>query len=442
MSAKEPQPSEFLPPEILPSGVQLPPITFTLTAPKKAAPGELRIVRIGHASVLVQWGDATLLTDPWFSQKGSFPGYYAGESLAMSVEALPSLSGVLGSMDHWDHFDMRHFAAYRDHAVPIVVPAGTKQAEQARAAGFADVRAMSPWQSVQLGPFLVTAVCAKPSLTTTAFEYEHAYVMQVAGRSVLFCSHLMTADVQAEVARRFGTIDVALLGINGLSLKARDHHQLSMSPTDAAALCARLGVSVVVPVHYTFHGNWASNAFIISHRGTPEALADAVARQAPATTAITLKPGKRLAVRWGGDGHDDDAATARRLESLLGFFAKLDGGDLSAFDLFAPGFVHHKPLPGAGDGTREGARRGFAQLREVVPDLRLRVESLLVEGDAVAVRLAQTGTVARQLPGWQLPLGKLDGHVFMLYRFDGAQIVEEWIDSAASLAWDEAEVQR
>jgi len=275
MSAPAPPPSELLPPEILSPDIALPPVSFTV-ADAQPTPGALNLVRIGHAAVLVQYGDDTLLTDPWFSQKGSFPGYYAGESLAMGIDALPRLTGVLGSMDHWDHFDMRHFAAYRDHAVPVIVPAGTGQAAQARQAGFSDVRALQPWQSAQLGAFRVTAVCAKPDEPVTAFAYEHAYVMEVAGRSVLFCSHLMTPAVQAEVAARFGRIDVALVGINGLALKHSDRRQLSMSPSDAAALCQRLDVRVAIPVHYTFHGNWASNAFVISHRGTPEAFAGAV----------------------------------------------------------------------------------------------------------------------------------------------------------------------
>jgi predicted ester cyclase len=243
----------------------------------------------------------------------------------------------------------------------------------------------------------------------------------------------MTPDVQAEVARRFARIDVALLGINGLSLKPRNYHQLSMSPSDAAALCARLGVSVVVPVHYTFHGNWASDAFIISHRGTPEALADAVKTAAPATTAITLKPGKELALQWGFAAPHDDAV-AHKQKALLDFFARLEAGDVSAFDLFAPGFVHHSPLPGAGDNTREGARRGFARLREAVPDQRLKVEGLLVEGEGVAVRLCHAGTLTRALPGLDVPLGQFERRLFMLYRFDGPKIVEEWIDGASAPA--------
>ncbi len=435
MSARTPNPAEFLPPDIAAPGAQPPPISFTLAGDKPSA-GELRVIRMGHASVLVQYGNDTLLTDPWFSQKGSFPGYYSGESLAMSIDALPPLTGVLGSMDHWDHFDMRHFGAYRDHAVPIIVPVGTTQGEQAAAAGFHDVRTLAPWQSVQLGAFRVTAVSAKPSLPTTSFEYEHAYVMEVDGRSVLFCSHLMTPEVQAEVAKRFGRIDVALLGINGLSLKQRNHHQLSMSPSDAAALCERLDVKVVVPVHYTFHGNWASNAFIISHRGTPEALAEAARRQAPSTSVMTLKPGQRLGITWGFDARTDDAAAAQKKQSVHDFFARLDHGDLGAFDLFADDFLHHKPLPGAGDGSREGARRGFSLLRDAVPDLRLRVDSLLVEGDVVAVQLSHSGTLKRAVPGLHLPVGRFDQSIHMLYRFDGARIVEEWIDNDASTGWE------
>jgi L-ascorbate metabolism protein UlaG (beta-lactamase superfamily)/predicted ester cyclase len=425
----------FLPPDIAPAETRRPDIVVTLPS-DAASERELRIVRIGHASVMVQWGAETLLTDPWFSQKASFPGYYSGESLAMGVDALPSLTGVLGSMDHWDHFDMRHFAAYRDHTVPIIVPAGTSQRAAALEVGFTDVRALEPWGTVRLGAFTVTAVRAKPAQAPTSFEYEHAYVIEVGGRAVVFCAHLMTPEVQGEVAERFGPIDVAVVAINGLALKLKDRHQLSMGPRDAAALCERLGVKLVIPIHYTFRGNWASNAFRISHPGTPEALAEAARAQSPATTVMTLWPGQHLDVHWGYDLRPDGGPAEQKKASLLRFFARLEAGDLGAFELFAPDFVHHHPLPGAGDGTRDGARRGLSLLREAIPDLRIAVQSVLVEGDAAAVRIRTSGTLKRQLPGLGAPLGPIELVVSMLYRFAGAQILEEWIDHDASTTWD------
>jgi L-ascorbate metabolism protein UlaG (beta-lactamase superfamily)/predicted ester cyclase len=427
--------SGLLPPDIAPPGAQPPDILFALPG-DKASEKKLRIVRIGHSSVLVQWGRDTLLTDPWFSQKRSHPGYYAGESLGMGIDALPELTGVLGSMDHWDHFDMEHFAAYRDHRVPIIVPAGTSQRDQALQVGFSDVRALGPWDAVELGAFRVTAVCAKPEQPTTSFEYEHAYVIEAGGHSVLFCSHLMTAEVQAEVARRFGRIDVAIVAINGLSLKQRSYHQLSMSPEDAAALCRRLDVKVAIPVHYTFHGNWASEAFMLSHRGTPEGLVEAARAQSPATTVMTLTPGQRLDVDWGYEASTDGGAAEQKKASLFGFFAKLNDGDLSAFDLFTPDFVHHHPLPG-GDPTREGARRGMAAMREAIPDMRVTVEGVVVEGEVAAVRIVNSGTLKRPLTGLDVPLGPVQLNIIMLYRFVGAQIAEEWFDVDASTRWGE-----
>src|SRR5439155_640223 len=219
--------SELLPPDIAPAVAQPPDIIFTLPA-DHASEETLRIIRIGHSSVMVQWGHDTLLTDPWFSQKRSHPGYYPGESLAMGI----------------------------------------------------------------------------------------------------------------------GRIDVAFVAINGLSLKQRNYHQLSMTGGDAAALCKRLDVNVVIPIHYAFHGNWASDAFMLSHRGTPEALVEAARAQSPKTTVMTLTPGQRLDVNWGYGARSSGGPAEQKKASLLGFFAKLNAGDLSAFELFTPDFVHHHPLPG------------------------------------------------------------------------------------------------
>jgi L-ascorbate metabolism protein UlaG (beta-lactamase superfamily)/predicted ester cyclase len=425
---------QLLPPDIAPPGARPPAISFTLPGEPSAQP--LRLIRIGHSSVLLQSGADAILTDPWFSQKSSHPGYYSGESLGLGLDALPTLTGVLGSMDHWDHFDMEHFAAYRDRGVPIVVPAGTKQRDQALAAGFRDVRALAPWEVVQLGAFRVTAVCAKPEQPPTAFEYEHAYVLAVGGHTVLFCSHLMTPEVQAEVAKRFGRIDVAFVAINGLCLKQRGYHQLSMKPADAAALCKRLDVRVAIPIHYAFHGNWASEAFMLSHRGTPEGLTEAARAQSPATTVMTLTPGQQLDVERGYSPRPESSPAAQKRASLLGFFEKLNAGDLGAYDLFTADFVHHRPLPGAGDATREGARRGMGLMREAIPDMRIAVEAVIVEGEVAAVRIVNVGTLKQKLPGLNAPLGPITLNVTMLYRFAGAQIAEEWLDVDASTKWD------
>src|SRR5688572_25118995 len=65
--------------------------------------GSLQVRRIGHASVLLESGDARVLTDPWVTETSA---YNIGEPLGMSVEALPQLTAVIASHGHYDHFDV------------------------------------------------------------------------------------------------------------------------------------------------------------------------------------------------------------------------------------------------------------------------------------------------------------------------------------------------
>jgi L-ascorbate metabolism protein UlaG (beta-lactamase superfamily) len=66
----------------------------------------LTITRIAHSSVLIDFDGHRVLTDPWFSERF---GYYHGEPYGITLEALPRLSGVVVSHDHYDHYDMNAF---------------------------------------------------------------------------------------------------------------------------------------------------------------------------------------------------------------------------------------------------------------------------------------------------------------------------------------------
>lgn len=58
-----------------------------LAAPADAPAATLRVMRIAHASVLLDFDGYRVLTDPWFSEKAH---YHHGEPLGMALEDLPS----------------------------------------------------------------------------------------------------------------------------------------------------------------------------------------------------------------------------------------------------------------------------------------------------------------------------------------------------------------
>lgn len=74
-------------------------------------------------------------------------------------------------------------------------------------------------------------------------------------------------------------------------------------------------------------------------------------------------------------------------------------------EICADNFVDHNPDPGQLPG-REGVKAMFRQFCEAFPDLTLRVDSLVAEGDLVCARVTATGTHLGSFAGLP-PTGRL-----------------------------------
>jgi L-ascorbate metabolism protein UlaG (beta-lactamase superfamily) len=244
------------------------------------APGAFSVTRIAHASVLLDFGNATVLTDPWFSQKTHF---HHGEPLGIPLARLPRLTAVVASHEHYDHFDIETFASYPDKAVPFFV--GPNMLDAARAAGFTNVRELRPWESATVGPLTITAAPAAHKVPEVTF------VIQANGSTVYFGADTRLIPELDELPKRFPSVQLALLSVNGLRVLGE---QVVMNAEQAADFAGRLGAEVAVPIHYRFHGSWFTDSFILSYDGTPERFLAATKARAPATAGMVLEPGQVL----------------------------------------------------------------------------------------------------------------------------------------------------
>lgn len=258
------------------------PLPAALSAKLKSSSGAFSVTRIAHASVLLDFGNATVLTDPWFSEKIH---YHHGEPLGIPLERLPKLTAVVASHAHYDHFDIETFARYPDKAVPFFV--GPNMADVARAAGFTNVRELKPWESANVGPLTITAAPAAHKVPEVTF------VIQANGATVYFGADTRLIPELDELPKRFPSIQLALLAVNGLSVMGE---QVVMNAEQAAELAGRLGAEAAVPIHYRFHGSWFTDSFILSYDGTPERFLTAVKTRAPETKGIVLEPGQVLSL--------------------------------------------------------------------------------------------------------------------------------------------------
>jgi L-ascorbate metabolism protein UlaG (beta-lactamase superfamily) len=246
----------------------------------------LVITRVVHSSVLVAFGESAILTDPWYSER---PGYYHGEPVGIAIKALPRLTGVVVSHNHYDHYDMQAFAAYPDKTVPIVVKRGT--AEPALQAGFQHITELDPWETLALGPVKVTATPGKHSVP------ENTYILEAEGFTVFFGGDTLLISELREVARRFPHIDVALVAINGLMIRPLLNRQVVMNAQDAAELCKMLQPRVAIPIHYKFTAGRLRDMLLLKYKGTPEEFSRAVAQRAPESLVRILAPGEPLQIK-------------------------------------------------------------------------------------------------------------------------------------------------
>ena len=249
------------------------------------ATSQLVVTRIGHATVLLDFDGCRILTDPWFSERW---GYYHGEPYGLTLDQLPHLDGVLVSHDHYDHFDLQSFRQYPDKGVPMLLKRGL--AAKARAAGFHNVRELDAWETTTLGPLTITAAPGKHKVP------EITFVLEGLGLSVYFGADTLLIPELREVARRFPRIDLALLPVNGLTLRPLLNRQVVMNAREAAELCALLRPRVAVPIHYAFTGGPIQGRLVLKYTGTADEFAREAAQRAPGTQVRILAPGEPLTV--------------------------------------------------------------------------------------------------------------------------------------------------
>ncbi len=209
-------------------------------------PGENSVTFVGHATALIHLVDKNILTDPNFSNWIWIVKRHVAAGFRQ--KDLPPLTAILISHAHYDHFDESTLNKL-DPKIPIIVPPGVDK--YAKEVGFEKITVLSPWQSLEVDGFKITAVPAKHfhgrnpyTDNTTDFQ---GYIIQGGGKTVYFAGDTGMFPDFKEIGRRF-SIDVALLPISAYNPPAfRRNH---LSPEDAIEAFEMLGAKIMIPIHW------------------------------------------------------------------------------------------------------------------------------------------------------------------------------------------------
>lgn len=260
----------------------------------KASGSETTVTWIGHATLLVKVGGVNILTDPHLTERAS-PVSFAGPKRvtppALTFAELPRIDLVLLSHNHYDHLDERtveRLAASSNGSPLFLVPLGL--ADWFRCRGIRNVREMDWWETQEVSGLTVHFVPSKHWSGRSPFDRNEtlwgAWVVERPGFRLFFCGDSGYSDVFREIARKFGSFDLAALPIGAYEprwfMKAAH-----LNPPEAVLVHQELDARVSIAIQW--------GTFVLSD----EPLDEPPVRLAQALDAAGVEPGRFLTLRHG-----------------------------------------------------------------------------------------------------------------------------------------------
>ena len=214
---------------------------------------------IGHSTYLIQSDSSAFLTDPVWSNYCSpvpIPVLKRKNPPPIPIPALPRLSAVLISHNHYDHLDLPSVRQIQKHIRPPlwIVAEGIKPWFDRKKIG--PCVELSWWKSLDLADCTITAVPAQHFSGRTLWDHNqthwNGYVITLKsdGRKIYFCGDTgyNPADFKA-IGKRFGHMDLSLLPI-GAYIPRKFMSPVHCSPSDAVAIHQDVNSKLSLGMHW------------------------------------------------------------------------------------------------------------------------------------------------------------------------------------------------
>lgn len=208
----------------------------------------INVTLVGGPTALIEYAGLRWLTDPTFSEPGTYEGLTKTTSPRLSASDVGSIDVVLLSHDqHSDNLD----PAGRDF-LPLAGRVLTTTAGAERLGG--NATGLEPWEEIKVGEVTVTAVPALhgPPGAEPFSGPVIGFVLSCEGEDTVYVAgDNASVDVVDEIAERLSPIDVAVLFVGAVQLPTRfDGAYLTLSSDRAAIATELLDARAIVPVHF------------------------------------------------------------------------------------------------------------------------------------------------------------------------------------------------
>lgn len=226
----------------------------------KLRKGDLSVTWVGHATTLVRLGGLNILTDPVWT--GKLPGPRSRRMTApgLAWDDLPKIDAVVISHDHYDHLDAPTLRRLPKDT-PIFVGANTARWFHKR--GYTMVYELDWWESAEIPAgkghregkdavrftFTPAHHWCRRGLRDVCRRLWGSWVLESGGKKVFFGGDTGYGTNFAEIGKRLGPFDVAILPIGAYDPRwfMKDVHT---DPAEAVQACADLRSKRMVGMHW------------------------------------------------------------------------------------------------------------------------------------------------------------------------------------------------
>jgi L-ascorbate metabolism protein UlaG (beta-lactamase superfamily) len=249
------------------------------------AGGVMEVTLVGGPTALIQYAGLRWLTDPTFSEPGTYDGLTKTTGPQRDASELEPIDVVLLSHDHHaDNLDPAGRAFLPRAGAVLTTTAGADRLGR-------NATGMEVWSERKFGDVTVTAVPALhgPPGSESVTGPVIGFVLSCPGQDTLYVSgDNASLEMVGQVAARLAPVDVALLFVGAVQIPMRfDGAYLTLSSDRAAMATERLGARAVVPVHFE---GWSHFT-----QGLPEIRA-AFAGHGLSSRLVAAEPGQTVSV--------------------------------------------------------------------------------------------------------------------------------------------------
>ncbi|UOP04332.1 MBL fold metallo-hydrolase [Conchiformibius kuhniae] len=215
--------------------------------------GKIKMLWFGHSSTLMRVGGQTVFFDPVFAASVSPVPLMMRrfQPPPATLHDLPPVDVVVYTHNHYDHLDktaLRHFAAGDTR---FIVPLGMGALLQSWGVAAERIREADWWDKLDLGAWQLHAVPARHNSGRGGGDRNRSlwcgWVVQTAHEQIYYSGDSAYGAHFAEIGRRFGGFDLALLENGQYNPAWADNH---MFPEQTAQAAQDVRAKRVMPVHW------------------------------------------------------------------------------------------------------------------------------------------------------------------------------------------------